>query len=149
MQHIATYDGRAVVYTDGSKTSDGVGCAFVAGGDTRSFSLPASASVFSAELTAIDKALCFIEVCDEALHLILTDSMSNLLAIRRFMRGICRPTLQSFLYFPQLCCSFFKKGIRYCNQTLRSQNNHLEGNAYLVNAGKTWKGTEKKASKFR
>ena len=62
---------------DGSKTSEGVGCAFAAGRDTGSFSLPASASVFSAELLVIDKALCFIEVGDEALHLILTDSLSS------------------------------------------------------------------------
>ena len=84
MEHIASYDSRSTVYTDGSKTSEGVGCAFVTDRDTRSFSLPANASVFSAELIAIDKALCFIEVCDEALHLILTDSMSSLLALRSF-----------------------------------------------------------------
>ena len=72
------------MYADGSKTSDGVGCAFVAGRDTRSFSLPASATVFSAELLAIDEALCFIEVGDEDLHLILTDSLSSLLALRSF-----------------------------------------------------------------
>ena len=70
--------------TDGSKTSDGVGCAFVAGRDTRSFSLPASATVFSAELLVIDKALCFIEVGDEDLHLILTDCLSSLLALISF-----------------------------------------------------------------
>ena len=84
MEHISSYEDRASVYTDGSKTSDGVGCAFVAGRDTRSFSLPASATVFSAELLAIDKALCFIEVGDEDLHLILTDSLSSLLALRSF-----------------------------------------------------------------
>ena len=84
MQHISFYEGRATVFTDGSKTREGVGCAFVAGRDTRSFSLPATASVFSAELVAIDKALCFIEVSDEALHLILSDSLSSLLALRSF-----------------------------------------------------------------
>ena len=84
LEHISSYEDRSSVYTDGSKTSEGVGCAFVSGRDTRSFSLPASASVFSAELLAIDKALCFIEVGDEALHLILTDSLSSLLALGRF-----------------------------------------------------------------
>ena len=84
MQHISTYADHAALYTDGSRTSEGVGCAFVAGRDIRSFSLPANASVFSAELLAIDKALCFIEVGNEALHLILTDSMSRLLALRSF-----------------------------------------------------------------
>ena len=87
MQHISSYEGCATVYTDGSKTREGVGCAFVAGRDTRSFSLPASASVFSAELVAIDKALSFIEVSNEALYLILTDSLSSLLALRSFNPG--------------------------------------------------------------
>ena len=84
MQLIASYEGRTALFTDGSKTSDGVGCAFVSSRDTRSFSLPACTSVFSSELVAIEKALCFIEVSTEALHLILTDSMSSLLALRSF-----------------------------------------------------------------
>ena len=63
-------EDRASAYTDDSKTSDGISCAFEAGRDTRSFSLPASASVFSAELLAIDKALCSVEVGGEGLHLI-------------------------------------------------------------------------------
>ena len=95
MQHISSYEGYAAVYTDGSKTSEGVGCAFVAGRDTRSFSLPVGASVFSAELLAIDKALCFIEVCDETSHLILTDSLSSLLALRSFNPS--DPLLQDIL----------------------------------------------------
>ena len=84
LEHIASYDGFTSVFTDGSKTSDGVGCAFVAGRDTRSFSLPVNASVFSAELIAIEKALCFIEVCDDLFYLVLTDSLSSLLALRSF-----------------------------------------------------------------
>ena len=84
LEHIASYDGFISVFTDGSKTEDGVGCAFVAGRDTRTFSLPSSASVFSSELVAIEKALCFIEVSDNLSYLILSDSLSSLLAIRRF-----------------------------------------------------------------
>ena len=72
------------MYTNGSKSCDGLGCAFVTGRDTRSFSLPASASVFSAELLAIDEALCFIEGGIEALHLIFTDSLTRLWALRSF-----------------------------------------------------------------
>ena len=67
------YDGHVLTFTDGSKTKEGVGCAFVSGWDTRSFSLPANSSVFSSELVAISKALSFIEVGDEVRHLILTD----------------------------------------------------------------------------
>ena len=43
----------------------GVGCAFVSGRDVRSFSLPQHCPVFSSELLAISKVLCFIEVGDE------------------------------------------------------------------------------------
>ena len=51
-----------------------VGCAFFSRLDTRSFSLPERISVFSSSLAAINKAFWFIEVSDEALHLILSDS---------------------------------------------------------------------------
>ena len=71
------YDGHVLTFTDGSKTKEGVGCAFVSGRDTRSFSLPANSSVFTSELVAISKALSFIEVGDEVLHLILTDSLTR------------------------------------------------------------------------
>ena len=59
-----------LTFTDGSRSNKGAGCAFVANGATRSFSLPNDASVFTTELVAISKALCFIEVGDEDLHLI-------------------------------------------------------------------------------
>ena len=84
LEHIASYDGYIRVFTDGSKTSEGVACSFVAGCETRSFSLPSSASVFSSELVAIEKALCFIEVSDGLFYLILSDSLSSLLALRSF-----------------------------------------------------------------
>ena len=79
MEHMASYDGRCAIFTDGCKLAEGVGCAFVADRDTRSFSLTANASVCTSELTAISKALCFIEVGHDV---IFTDSLSGLLAIR-------------------------------------------------------------------
>ena len=79
----ALYEGYNLIYTDGSKTADGVGCAFVSGHDSRSFSLPTNSSVFTSELVTISKALCHVEVGTEDLHLILTDSLSSLLALRR------------------------------------------------------------------
>ena len=82
MEHMASYDGRCAVFTDGSRTAEGVGCAFVAGRDIRSFSLPANASVFTSELTAMLKVLSFIEVGNEDRHVIFTDSLSGLLALR-------------------------------------------------------------------
>ena len=84
IEHLSRYHGSTLTFTDGSKTEEGVGCAFVCGRDTRSFSLPEHSSVFSAELVAIDKALRFIEVSDDTEHVILTDSLSSLLALRAF-----------------------------------------------------------------
>ena len=84
LEHIASYTGHTISYTDGSKSDGGVGSAFVCGDDTRSFTLPTHASVFTSELVAIIKVLCFIEVSREALHLILTDSLSSLLALTGF-----------------------------------------------------------------
>ena len=84
LEHLSSYEEWTLTFTDGSKTDEGVGCAFVSGRNTRSFSLPEHATVFTSELIAITKALCFIQVSDEALHLILSDSLSSLLAIRAF-----------------------------------------------------------------
>ena len=84
LEHLSSYEGHKFTFTDGSKTEEGVGSAFVSGRDSRSFSLPQCSSVFTSELLAIFKALCFIEVSDGASHLILTDSLSSLLALRAF-----------------------------------------------------------------
>ena len=89
IEHLSSYEGHTLTFTDGSKIKEGVGSAFVCGQDTRSFSVPEHSSVFSSELVAIIKALCFIEVSNEALHLILTDSLSSLLALRAFY--LCNP----------------------------------------------------------
>ena len=85
MELISSYEGHTLTFTDGSKTVNGVGCAFVSGHDTRSFSLPSNSSVFTSELVAISKALCFAEIGPEDLHLILTDSLSSLLALKSFL----------------------------------------------------------------
>ena len=95
IEHLSSYEGHTLTFTDGSKTREGVGSAFVCGQDTRSFSVPEHSSVFSSELVAIIKALCFIEVSNEALHLILTDSLSSLLALRAFYP--CNPLIQDVL----------------------------------------------------
>ena len=92
---VASYEGHILTFTDGSKSSEGVGCAFVTGCDTRTFTLPANSSVFTSELVAIGKALCFIEARNEALHLILTDSLSSLLALRSFYPS--HPLVQDIL----------------------------------------------------
>ena len=95
MELISSYEGHTLTFTDGSKTANGVGCAFVSGHDTRSFSLPSNSSVFTSELVAISKALCFAEIGSEDLHLILTDSLSSLLALKSFYPT--NPILQEIL----------------------------------------------------
>ena len=72
------------VYTDGSKTSSGVGCAFVLGDTTRTFTLPSSCSVFTAELVAILKALCLIEVSEHRKSIIVSDSLSSIQSIAAY-----------------------------------------------------------------
>ena len=84
MALLSSYEGYNLIYKDGSKTADGVGCAFVSGHDSRSFSLPTNSSVFTSELVAISKTLCYVDVGTEDLHLILTDSLSSLLALKSF-----------------------------------------------------------------
>ena len=95
MEHISSYEGYILTFTDGSKTREGVGSAFVSGCDIRSFSLPKHSSVFTSELVAISKALSFIEVGNDASHLILSDSLSSLLALRAFNPS--NPLIQDIL----------------------------------------------------
>ena len=95
LERIAYYDNHVHFYTDGSKTEDGVGCAFVSGVVTRSFTLHSRATVFTSELVAIEKALCFMEVSSDVSFVIFTDSLSSLLALSDF--NTSHPVVQSIL----------------------------------------------------
>ena len=57
---LLAHDKFAALYTDGSKTQDDVGSAFVHGGISTAFHLPKDASIFTAESFAILKALDYI-----------------------------------------------------------------------------------------
>lgn len=71
------------IYTDGSKTSDGVGAAAVFPDSTLSHSLPEHASIFTAELVAILLALARILASDSASpYVIFSDSLSALQALQ-------------------------------------------------------------------
>ena len=83
LEHIASFTGHTVSYTDHSKCDGGVRCAFVNGNDTRGLIRPRNASVFTSKLVAVAKIFCFILVGNEDLHLILTDSLSSLFALTR------------------------------------------------------------------
>ena len=95
LEHIDSYTNHISAYTDGSKTDEGVGCAFVCGDTTRSFTLPSHASVYTSELIAINKLLCYIQVESGMSYLILSDSLSSLLTISSFYP--CSPIAQEIL----------------------------------------------------
>ena len=64
------------IYTDGSKSQDGVGAAFVTNNLTRKASLPREASVYSAEVHAIHMATEYIETSPCRKFVIFSDSLS-------------------------------------------------------------------------
>lgn len=70
-----------VVYTDGSKTNVSTACACVIAGRDLKFPLPPATSVYTAELTAILKALSIVRPKTKRL-VICSDSLSSLQAIR-------------------------------------------------------------------
>ena len=84
MEHIEQYSVHTVAYTDGSKSESGAGCAFVCGDAVRCFTLPKHASVFTCELVAILKLLCFIEIKPARSYLVLSDSLSGLQSFTQF-----------------------------------------------------------------
>ncbi|XP_046684705.1 uncharacterized protein LOC124370464 [Homalodisca vitripennis] len=70
-----------IIYTDGSRSEDGTGCAFITASREYRFCLPSVASVYTAELTALFKALNI--VCSGTRRLVIcSDSLSSLQAIK-------------------------------------------------------------------
>ena len=81
-EHADTHNDATVpIYTDGSKSADGVGCAAVLPSRVLSARLPAAASVFSAELRAVLPALAFILRDSSPNYVLYSDSRSALQAI--------------------------------------------------------------------
>jgi ribonuclease HI len=70
-----------LVFTDGSKIDNKVGCAFYCATFTERFRLHDMCSVFTAELVAIREALKYILRCPNGEFLICSDSLSGLQAI--------------------------------------------------------------------
>ena len=69
-----TYYNFERIYTDGSKDGKRVAAAAVPDGDIITFRLPDNASIFSAELKAIQLALDHIEIEHYFRYIIFTDS---------------------------------------------------------------------------
>ena len=75
------YSGYETIFTDGSKTTNGVGAAVVQGTIARTATLPQEASIFSAELHAIKMANEIIKSSSARNFVVFTDSRSVLDAL--------------------------------------------------------------------
>ena len=75
------YQPAVEIYTDGSKTTQGVGCAFSTKDESHMWSLPSMASIYTAELYSIWQALRFSEILNATKILIISDSLSSLQAL--------------------------------------------------------------------
>ena len=81
LEHMKSHVGLLQVYTDGSKSEEGVGFAAISQRFTILSSLPSYASVFTAELFAIKNTLIYIRDNNINNIVIYTDSLSALQAI--------------------------------------------------------------------
>ena len=82
--HFKTYHCDSIhVYTDGSKSDAGVGAAGIVGNDEKAFKLSVHATIYSAELYAILKALQAIDNSFNMKFTIFTDSKSSMQKINR------------------------------------------------------------------
>ena len=69
------------IYTDGSKDNDRVGCAAIINNISTKQRLPSNASIFTAEIKAIDLALDAIAESDDDHIIIFSDALSVLLSL--------------------------------------------------------------------
>ena len=69
------------IYTDGSKDNNRVGCSAIVNNINIKQRLPSNASIFTAEVTAIDLALDAIAKSDDDYFIIFSDSLSVLLSL--------------------------------------------------------------------
>ena len=88
LEHVEIHSGLNTIYTDGSKTADGVGFAVITKDSIIKKRLPNCSSIFTAELQAISKALSFIFNCESSAgqkYVIHTDSLSVLVSIGKLV----------------------------------------------------------------
>ena len=84
LEHDIEHQGQEKIYTDGSKSDDGVGCAVIYKNTSYVVKLPDSASVHTAELTAIVKALKLIHNSPHKKFVIYSDSQGALQSLNIF-----------------------------------------------------------------
>lgn len=84
LEHIRRKGPHFAIYTDGSKSSSGVGIAAVSPTQSLQYSLPCQASVFTAELLAIHSAIDLITRSPPQIYVIYSDSRSALEALQTY-----------------------------------------------------------------
>ena len=84
LEHDVLHKGHTKLYTDGSKSGSGVGCAVIYEGTPYTAKLPDSASIFTAELTAVGAAMDLVNHSSDSKFVIYSDSWSTLEAIKQF-----------------------------------------------------------------
>mgnify|MGYP002048973227 CR=1 FL=1 len=89
---ISKYPSFDIIYTDGSKEGEKVGCAAVHASDIYKTRLP---SIYTAEIQAIDIALRVLSTEDDTDFLICSDSLSVLQALHK--RDLSNPFVQKIL----------------------------------------------------
>ena len=84
LDHDAIHKNDSKLFTDGSKSEAGVGCAIIHDGTSYLAKLPDHASVFTAELTAINGALDLIYNSDKKSFTIYSDSKSAINSLKKY-----------------------------------------------------------------
>ena len=79
---ISKYPNHQIIYTDGSRTENGIGSAFSHLGISYSWTLPCEAGNYTAELYAIWQALLYMETIPDNKYLICSDSLSAIQALK-------------------------------------------------------------------
>ena len=98
------------IYTDGSKDNDRVGCAAIINISIKQ-RLPSNASIFTAEIKAIDLALDAIAESDDDHFIVFSDSLSVLLSLEN--KKLDNPLVVNLLHKPHLL-SIAHKTIFFC-----------------------------------
>ena len=84
LAHESSHSNQERIYTDGSKYPDGVGCAVIYKDEIYQARLPNSASILTAELTAINHALSVIDKSKKRTFVIFSDSYSAISALKKY-----------------------------------------------------------------
>nr|CAI5825333.1 unnamed protein product [Callosobruchus analis] len=97
------YEGATIIYTDGSKSDDKVGSAFITSEQSHYWKLDRASSIFTAELYAIWQALRAIRLVDapnltKDLHTLeLRRRIASLTLFYRFYHGRCSSELSQII----------------------------------------------------